>query len=210
MQDKFPSDVPKAEPAKPEATPAAATPPAAQAPAPFAKEPETTKVNVTPPPPPAEPPAPPPPPPSTPKPPAAPTAELPKIEVKVQEKEPEPLVTEMSEESPKEQWQLILGRITNFFNDPPDYLSEFFDKYKQPLTSVGLILAVFLSIKLLSGLLDSINDIPFIGPTFELIGLGYSAWFVYRYLLGARNREELSQLVTNLKEYVFGKDNQKS
>lgn len=200
MQDKFPGDIPKAEPAKPEATPAAATPPAAQAPAPFAKEPETTKAEVTPPPPPP------------PKPPAAPAAEMPKIEVevKVEEKEPELFVTEVPEESTKEEWQLTLERMTNFVKNPPDYLNDFFDKYKQPLTSVGLILAIFLGIKLLSGVLDSINDIPFIGSTFELIGLGYSVWFVYRYLLSARNREELSQLVSNLKEYVFGKDNQNS
>lgn len=209
MQDKFPGDIPKVEPVKPEATSDAATPPAAQPPAPFAKEPEISKADVTPPPPPVEPSAPPPPAP-TPKVLITPSAELPKIEVKVQEKEPEPFFTEVSGESTKEQWQLILERITNFFNDPPDYLSDFFDKYKQPLTSVGLILAVFISIKLLSGVLDSINDIPFIGPTFELIGLGYSAWFVYRYLLAAKNREELSQLFNNVKDYVFGKDNKNS
>ena len=59
----------------------------------------------------------------------------------------------------------------------------------------------------MSGVLDAVNDIPFVAPTFELIGLGYSAWFAYRYLLGAKNREELARLSKSMKEYVFGKDN---
>lgn len=128
-----------------------------------------------------------------------------KVEVKVEEPEPPPL--EPPVEVSNDQWQQILQRVNNFLNVPSDSLTEFFEKYKQPLVSIGLILLIFVSIKLLSGLLDAVNDIPLIAPTFELIGLGYSAWFVYRYLLSAKNRQELSRLSKVVKEYVFGKDN---
>jgi hypothetical protein len=43
-----------------------------------------------------------------------------------------------------------------------------------------------------------------VAPLFELIGLGYTAWFVYRYLLSAASRQELSQEIQALKNQVFG------
>ncbi|MBD2183249.1 hypothetical protein H6S82_18060 [Planktothrix sp. FACHB-1355] len=139
--------------------------------------------------------------------PVEPSTELPTVEVKVPEQEPLP--TEVPNETSTQQWRQVADRISGFIDSPPSYLTEFFDKYKQPLISVSLILLVFISIKLLSGLLDAINEIPLIAPTFELIGLGYAGWFVYRYLLGAKNREELSELVKAVREYIFGKENVK-
>jgi hypothetical protein len=37
-----------------------------------------------------------------------------------------------------------------------------------------------------------------------LIGIGYSAWFVNRYLLKASNRQELAQEIQGLKQQVVG------
>jgi len=51
-----------------------------------------------------------------------------------------------------------------------------------------------------------LNDIPLVAPTFELIGIGYSAWFVYRYLLKASTRQELTNEIATLKSQVIGKD----
>lgn len=41
--------------------------------------------------------------------------------------------------------------------------------------------------------MDALDDIPVVAPTFELIGIGYSVWFVSRYLLKASNKQELAQ-----------------
>jgi len=38
-----------------------------------------------------------------------------------------------------------------------------------------------------------------------LIGMGYTGWFVYRYLLKASNRQELLTEVDSFKEQVVGK-----
>lgn len=140
--------------------------------------------------------------------PVEPSTELPTVEVKVQQPEPSP--TEVPKETSTEQWRQVVGKISNFIDSPPSYLTNLFEKYKQPLTSVGLILLVFVSIKLLSGLLDAIDDIPLVGSTVELIGLGYTAWFIYRYLLAAKNRQELSELIKSVREYVLGKGNSES
>ena len=44
----------------------------------------------------------------------------------------------------------------------------------------------------------AINAIPLLPKVMELVGLGYSAWFVYRYVLFKESRKELEQTVDDL------------
>ncbi|MEA5580328.1 CAAD domain-containing protein [Nodularia harveyana UHCC-0300] len=106
----------------------------------------------------------------------------------------------------QEQWQKYGEQISAFLATLPDYLGGFFNQYQQPLVSVGLIVGAIVSVKVLLAVLDSLNDIPLVAPTFELIGIGYSAWFVYRYLLKASTRKELTSEITTLKSQVVGKN----
>ena len=52
--------------------------------------------------------------------------------------------------------------------------------------------------------LDAINHIPLLSPILELVGVGYSVWFVSRYLLKESTRAELVSEFDSLKEQVFG------
>lgn len=103
-----------------------------------------------------------------------------------------------------DQWKRIGAQVSSFLAELPDYLGRFFNEYKQPLITIGLILAAFISIKVVLAVIDALNDIPLLAPTFELVGIGYSVWFVNRYLLKASNRQELSQEIQALKEQVVG------
>lgn len=107
--------------------------------------------------------------------------------------------------SNNEQWQEIVDKVSGFLADLPAYLSEFFGKYKRPIVTVGLVFGSIVAVKLTLAILASVNDIPLLAPSLELIGLGYSVWFVYRYLLRASNRKELSEDFNALKEQVLGK-----
>ncbi|HEY9737803.1 MAG TPA: CAAD domain-containing protein, partial [Trichocoleus sp.] len=71
--------------------------------------------------------------------------------------------------------------------------------------TIGLLFASIISVKLVLAVLGAINEIPLLSPTFELIGLTYSGWFVYRYLLRASNRQELVEDINSLKDQVLGK-----
>ncbi|MBW4556698.1 MAG: CAAD domain-containing protein [Trichormus sp. ATA11-4-KO1] len=106
----------------------------------------------------------------------------------------------------QEQWQKYGEQISSFLATLPEYLGSFFNQYKQPLVSIGLIVAAIVSVKVLLAILDALNDIPLVAPSFELIGIGYSAWFVYRYLLKASTRRELTDEITTLKSQVVGKN----
>lgn len=104
----------------------------------------------------------------------------------------------------EDQWRRIGAQVSAFLAELPDYLGKFFNEYKQPIITLGLILAAIISVKVVLAVLAALNDIPLLSPTFELVGIGYSVWFVNRYLLKASNRQELSQEIQSLKEQVVG------
>ncbi|QSJ18645.1 CAAD domain-containing protein [Nostoc sp. UHCC 0702] len=105
----------------------------------------------------------------------------------------------------QDEWLKYGEQISGFLATLPEYVGNFFNQYKQPLVSIGLIVGAIVAVKVLLAVLDSLNDIPLVAPTFELIGIGYSAWFVYRYLLKASTRRELTNEITTLKSQVVGK-----
>ena len=113
--------------------------------------------------------------------------------------------TTFSYDSVNQSVQPMKEEILAFLSELPENLGSFFRDYKRPLTTVGLIVAFLITFKILVGLVEIINEIPLIKPTFETVGLGYSAWFIYRYLLKADNRKELSADFNTLKEEILGK-----
>ncbi|MBW4627640.1 MAG: CAAD domain-containing protein [Brasilonema octagenarum HA4186-MV1] len=106
----------------------------------------------------------------------------------------------------QDQWLKYGEQVSGFLATLPEYLGSFFNRYKQPLVSIGLIVAAIVAVKIVLAVLDALNDIPLVSPTFELIGIGYSTWFIYRYLLKASTRQELTDEITTLKSQVVGKE----
>ncbi|MEH2249182.1 CAAD domain-containing protein [Nostoc sp.] len=105
---------------------------------------------------------------------------------------------------PESQWQQISGQVSHFLEQLPEYLSSFFKDYKQPLITVALILGAIVTAKVVLALLNAINNIPLLSPLFELVGIGYASWFIFRYLLKASNRQELADEIQFLKNQFVG------
>lgn len=89
--------------------------------------------------------------------------------------------------------QRIGTQIANWLAQLPDLLSQIFNEYKQPIVSVALILAAIITLRVVLAVLVALNGIPLVAPTFKLVGVVYSSWFVNRYLLKASTRQELFQ-----------------
>ncbi|CAN7123791.1 unnamed protein product [Brassica rapa subsp. narinosa] len=64
----------------------------------------------------------------------------------------------------------------------------------------GAIVAVWLS----SIVVGAINSVPLLPKVMELVGLGYTGWFVYRYLLFKSSRKELAEDIDSLKKKIAG------
>lgn len=106
------------------------------------------------------------------------------------------------------QWQKIRDQIWDQIDaitgELPRYVGEFFKDHRQSIVTITLILTAIITVKVTLAVLDALNDVPLLAPTFELIGIGYTAWFSWRYLLRASNREELLGEINNLKNQVLG------
>jgi isoleucyl-tRNA synthetase len=114
----------------------------------------------------------------------------------------QPTYTSQSPAQKRQLWDAII----HFLSELPTYLDEFFAQYQRPIVTVGLLLAALVTIKVVLGAVGAINDVPLLRPFFELIGIGYTTWFGWRYLLRAANRRELSEEIESLKELTIGSD----
>lgn len=93
----------------------------------------------------------------------------------------------------KGQW--IATQIYQFLAQIPNYLGNLFNEYKQIITSIAIIIAAFIAVKVVLAVMDALNDIPLLPLALELVGISYSGWFVYRYLLKEPTRQELAQKI---------------
>jgi hypothetical protein len=112
----------------------------------------------------------------------------------------------LPEPSTDQPWQEWVQVVSEFLSKLPDYVGDFFSSYQKPLITVGLLLSGVVTVKVTLAVLDAINDIPLLSPMFELVGIGYTAWFVYRYLLKVETRQELAEEFKALKGQVVGRE----
>ncbi len=102
--------------------------------------------------------------------------------------------------------QEYLNIGTNFLSQIFDILKRVIDNNQKLFINLLLIFAGIIAVKVTLAIISAINDIPLLAPTFELVGLGYTGWFVYRYLLTKSTRQELVQEFEALKTQVVGKE----
>ncbi|WP_152964810.1 CAAD domain-containing protein [Limnoraphis robusta] len=126
------------------------------------------------------------------------------VEVKTTSVDPLTQAT-LDEQTTMTQFDEIKAKVVEVLAELPAYVSGFFGEYQKPIITILLIIAAIVSVRVLFAVIDALNDIPLLAPTFELIGMGYSAWFIYRYLLRASNRQELSQEIQAFWEQISGK-----
>lgn len=64
----------------------------------------------------------------------------------------------------------------------------------------GALVALWLS----ATIVGAVNTVPLLPKVLELVGLGYTGWFVYRYLLFKESRKELAVDIEELKSKITG------
>jgi len=106
-------------------------------------------------------------------------------------------------DQPVQQW-VDMGKdfLTKLF----DYISEFVSDNEKLLLNLLLFFLAIVAVRVILAVLTAINDFPLLSPLFELIGLGYTSWFVYRYLWKESSRKELKDEIEVLKSQVMGRN----
>ncbi|KAL8252402.1 hypothetical protein R6Q59_036095 [Mikania micrantha] len=87
----------------------------------------------------------------------------------------------------------IVGSVRNVWDKPEDLVA---------LIGVGFASVATLWASL--GVITAIDKLPVVPGVFELIGILFIAWFVYRYLLFKPDRKELVQIINKLLYDIFG------
>ncbi|KAL8232398.1 hypothetical protein R6Q57_002176 [Mikania cordata] len=87
----------------------------------------------------------------------------------------------------------IVGSVRNVWDKPEDLVA---------LIGVGFASVATLWASL--GVITAIDKLPVIPGVFELIGILFIAWFIYRYLLFKPDRKELVQIINKLLYDIFG------
>ena len=96
-------------------------------------------------------------------------------------------------------------QFRNIFSNFPDYINQLYQEYKIQLQVVFFLALAILTVKLLASFVQALNRIPILSISFELIGMGYLLWFVYRYLLNQDNRQELLDKIEDIRTEIIGK-----
>lgn len=117
----------------------------------------------------------------------------------------EPTAQHSNTNSTTEELLQIGSQISHFLEQLPSYIKSFFKAYKSPIIGIALILATIVTLRLIIALIGALNDLPLFAATFEVIGIGFVIWFVYRYLLKASTRQEIFLEIQILKEQIIGK-----
>lgn len=108
-----------------------------------------------------------------------------------------------------QQWQEWVEPVKEVVLRFPAYANAFYAENKELVNTIGLFILAGVGVKFTLAILDAVNDIPLLAPLMELIGLGYTIWFVYRYLWKAESRVELKHEFDGLKQQVMGESAKK-
>ncbi|NJL09484.1 MAG: hypothetical protein HC908_02470 [Calothrix sp. SM1_7_51] len=94
-----------------------------------------------------------------------------------------------------------------FFERLPENIETFFNRYQQPIIVIGAFLAAVVALRVVLAVLYAINSLPLVSPLLEMVGIGYTTWFIFRYLLKAETRQELGRDFGYFKKEILGEAN---
>ncbi|MCG5056711.1 MAG: CAAD domain-containing protein [Limnoraphis sp. WC205] len=109
-----------------------------------------------------------------------------------------------NDKSPEENWLLFGYQASELIDALPDYVKYFWSAYKRIILAFVFILLALLTFRVLGATLNALEEIPFVAAVFQVIGIGYTIWFIFRYVVTVEKRQELIDKIEDLKKYMIG------
>jgi valyl-tRNA synthetase len=105
----------------------------------------------------------------------------------------------------------VKAEVTDFWvtmrpllEEPLTYLQRFFSDVRRPAITLALLAALIVTLQVLAAVLRTIESIVIVGPLIELIGIGYTLWFVSQNLLFAPKRRQTWERLGEWRREVVG------
>jgi hypothetical protein len=89
-------------------------------------------------------------------------------------------------------------------NDVLKSIQESWEKVDDKIAIGGLGIAGLIVLWASTGLISAIDKLPLLPGLFEFVGIAFSGWFTYRYLLFKPDREELLKNIEEAKGKITG------
>jgi membrane protein implicated in regulation of membrane protease activity len=105
---------------------------------------------------------------------------------------------------PQASWENNQAKTKAFFSNPGEHLGTYWQQYKPIVIAIALLTVAIIALNFVFSVISFIFAIPLLGGLLNLVGLGYSIWFVKRYLLAAKSRQELYQKIEQAKKDILG------
>ncbi|ESA36396.1 valyl-trna synthetase [Leptolyngbya sp. Heron Island J] len=112
--------------------------------------------------------------------------------------------TEHADGLPEIDWGDGIDALQTLLKHPLGYIGQAYNTAKKPASVVLLLLLTGLAIRLAAAVVSGVNTLPVLGRFFQMIGVGYTAWFGGRYVLKAANRRQLWENATGFWDEVVG------
>jgi CAAD domains of cyanobacterial aminoacyl-tRNA synthetase len=98
----------------------------------------------------------------------------------------------------------IQVEITAFLENVAATTTELFNNNRQLFITLGWIVLIIFSAKVVFATLGIIEDIPLVTPIIKLVGLVSVVRFAWRYLIREHDRQELIEIIDRTKVEVLG------
>lgn len=82
-----------------------------------------------------------------------------------------------------------IGRdISNFLQQLPKKIVDFSKEYKLQVISFAVLVVMVVFLRFVLAVINALNQIPLASTIFEVIGIGYTTWFVSRYFVAQNDK----------------------
>jgi VIT1/CCC1 family predicted Fe2+/Mn2+ transporter len=93
-------------------------------------------------------------------------------------------------------------QISDFLASFPHHVAWFYSEYKFLVDGFAALVVTVLALRIMLAIVGAFNSIPLLKEFFQLIGIGYTGWFINRYLKNETNRKELAAKVDSIKQEI--------
>ncbi len=74
--------------------------------------------------------------------------------------------------------------------------------YKKPALALIFFVALWILARLFGAVIGTFHRLPLFAPLFKLIGIGYTVWFIYKFLLSAEKRRNLAEQIRQFRRQM--------
>jgi len=94
--------------------------------------------------------------------------------------------------------------VQDALSNTTNFLQTKWEQTEDKPAAVAVTAGAFLLLITASSVVDAIDRIPIVSDLIELVGIGVSAWFIYRFLIFGPDREELVSKIKAFVNKVYG------